>query len=174
MVLAMVMAGTAAAAMLAALMVVIADRVGVKAQITGSQSLRSVIRHTDHTGIEHNARLHQSTPGTAADTAADQNVRPQLGQKCRQSAVTAAVGGDHHGVDDLTVLNIVHLEQLGVAKMLEDLAVFFISNRNSQIKLPPMILLFFLTASAVTASVKTAPAAAVAAVLAHVDLSSGN
>jgi len=136
MALTVVVAAAAAAVVLAAPMVVIADGVGVKLQGSVEKCLYSLVSHTDDTGIEHHAGLCQCSAGAAADTAADEHISLQLLQKGRQSTVTAAVGRNDHRIDDLTAHHIIYLELLGVAKVLEDLAVF-ISNRDTHMEIPP-------------------------------------
>ena len=66
----------------------------------------------------------------AADAAADENVGLQLAEETGQSAVAAAVGGDNTQLRDLTVFHVIELKSFGVAKVLENLAVF-IGNCNS-------------------------------------------
>jgi len=46
-----------------------------------------------------------------------------LHQEARQRAVAAAIGIDHFGGDDPVAVDLIDLELLGVAKVLEDLAV---------------------------------------------------
>ena len=136
-----VVVSAAAAAVVAALVMVVADGVGVKVQVAGDQGLDSHISHTDDTGIDHDTGLSQSSACAAADTAADQHIHLHLTQKISQSTVTAAAGGNHHGVQDLTCLNIIDLELLGVTEMLKNLLIF-ISNRDSHVKfLHIMVLL---------------------------------
>jgi len=60
----------------------------------------------------------------AADAAADERVHAVLHQEARQRAVAAAIGVDHFGGDDPVTVDLIDLELLGVAKVLEDLAVF--------------------------------------------------
>ena len=105
------------------IVVVIAPDIGVKAQIAGQVIGNRGICITAAAAVELNARLCQRHLGTAADTAADQHIDVSACQKTCQRTVTAAVGVDHFRCDDLTVLNFVNLELLGVTEVLEDSTV---------------------------------------------------
>ena len=125
----------AAGVTLTVVMVVVAAlNIGVKGQNTGQEVSNRGIRIAGHAAIELNTCLCQCHPGTATDTAADQNIRLQGGQDTCQRTVTLTVGVYHLGCDHSAVLHFVNLELLGVTEMLEDQTVS-ISNCNSHISL---------------------------------------
>ena len=132
--MATVAAAAVTAAKVAFLMVVfpvmIALNIGIVEQVAGNQGFHSCISVAGNTAVQLNACCCKSHLGTAADTAADQDICMQRGQHTGQGTVAAAVGIHHFGGNDLAVLNIVNLKFLGMAEMLENLAVF-IGNCNS-------------------------------------------
>jgi len=136
MAFAVMAAPAVAATVVTTLVVVLAHGVGIVLEIPGCQSRCRSVGFSHHTGVEQNARLIQSRPGTAADAAADQGIDLHLGQEARQGPMAAAVGGHHYSVDDLTVLHIVNLELLRMAKVLEYLTVL-VSHRNTHGYIPP-------------------------------------
>ena len=109
--------------------VMVAADVGIVVQVAGQECFHSVIGIAGNTAVELDAGLRQSHLRAAADAAADQNVNTAVEQEICQSAVTAAVGIHDLGGDDSTVFNIVNLELLGVAEMLENQLVC-VSNCN--------------------------------------------
>ena len=117
----MVAAGVAALTML--VIVVVAADVRVVAEISGQQRMDSRIGITADAAEEPDSRLRQRLLRAAADAAADERVHAVLHQEARQRAVAAAVGIDHFGGDDPVTVDLIDLELLGVAKVLEDLAV---------------------------------------------------
>ena len=111
----------------AVVVVVVAMDIGVEGQLSLRQCLSRGIRAAGHAAVEPDARLCQSHLGTAADAAADQGIHIQGVQNPGQRAVAAAVGVHHFRRHHLAVLDVIDLELLGVAKVLENFAVF-ISN----------------------------------------------
>ena len=125
-------AAMAAAGMITVVMVAVvtAHNIGIVVQLTGKQCRHSSIRTAGNAAVKPDARLCQSSLGTTADAAADQNIRVQRVEHTGQGTVTAAVGTDHLRGDDLTVANIIYLKKLRVAKVLENITVG-ISDCNS-------------------------------------------
>ena len=120
----------AAAVAFAVVVVVVAADIGIVIQFAGDQGLGCRVGAAADTAIELDARLGQSHLGAAADAAADQNVRVEGIQNPCQGAVTAAHGVHNFRRYDLAVLNIINLKLLGMAEVLEDVAVF-VSNCDS-------------------------------------------
>ena len=89
-------------------------------QIGGHRLVRVALR----AGAELDAPLLQGGLGAAADAAADQHVDPLLVQEFCQGAVAAAVGADDLRSEDPAVFHLIDLKGLGMAEVLEDLAVF--------------------------------------------------
>ena len=114
------------------LTVMVALNIGIVEQIAGNQCFHSSIGTAGNTAEEPDAGCCQSHLGTAADTAADQNICLESRQNACQSAVAAAVGIHNLGSNDLAVEHIIDLKLLGVAKVLENFTVF-ISYRDSHI-----------------------------------------
>ena len=117
-------AALAAAAVVFTVMgMVIAHDVGIVGKLPCQQSGNRVIRPSGYAAVEPDPGRGQCRLGTAADSAADQNVGVQGGEHPCQRAVSAAVGADHLGSDDLSVRRIIDLKLFGVSKMLEDISV---------------------------------------------------
>ena len=117
----MVAAGVAALTVL--VVVVIAADIRIVAEISGQQRMDSRVGITADTAEEPDARLCQRLLRAAADAAADERVHTVLHQEASQRTMAAAVGIDHFGSDDPVAVDLIDLELLGVAKVLEDLAV---------------------------------------------------
>jgi len=134
----------AAAAVIAAgmtfamLMVVMtATDIGVEGQDTCQVIGNRCVCIAGAAAVELNTCLCQCHLGTAADATANQNICVQGAQHTCQSTVTAAVGVDNFGSNDLVILHFVDLELLGVTEMLEDHTVS-ISNCDSHNSFAPL------------------------------------
>lgn len=130
------MSAVAAAVVITAVMafammviVVAAPGIGVVVQSAGQQVTHSLIRVAKGTAVDGDPGLSQSIAGSAADAAADQRLHTQSLEHTRQGSMAAAAGRHHLSGQDLAVLDIVNLKGSGVAKMLENEAVF-VSNRD--------------------------------------------
>ncbi len=121
-------AGMTAVSML--VIVVVASDVGVIAEITRKQCLDSRVAGAYDTAKQTNACLRESHLRTAANTTADQNISIQTCKDGSKRTMSLSVRVYHSGGNDLSILNVVNLERLGVTEMLKDLFVF-ISNCNS-------------------------------------------
>ena len=110
--------------------VVIAADIGVKVQSAGQEQGYCLISIPADTAVKLDAGLVQRHLGTAADTAADQNIGMTTAQQICQCAMTAAHGINDLGGNDLAVFRIIDLELGTVAKMLENITAF-VSNCNS-------------------------------------------
>ena len=99
--------------------VVIAVDGGIKVQHPGQQGAHRLVRAAADAAIQLDTRLSQGRLCTAADPAADQDIRVQRAENACQSAVAAAVGVHYLRGEDLSVLRIVDLELPGMAEMLE-------------------------------------------------------
>ena len=125
------------------MIVMIALHIGVKTQIAGQEILNSSICMAEATAVKLNASLGQRHLGTAADATADQNICVQGGQNTGQGAMAAAVGIHNLGGSDLAVLHIIDLKLLGMAKVLENIAVFISDcDSHNRISFRFLILLF--------------------------------
>ena len=132
----MVAAGMGTAAVIAAgvalamvMVMVITPDIGIEIQLTRRECFHRRVCAAGHAAVELNARRSQSHLGTAANAAADQHVRMQSCQDPSQGAVAAALGIDHFGRHDLSVLHLIDLKLGRMAEVLENLTVF-ISNCN--------------------------------------------
>ena len=110
--------------------VVIAADIGIEVQRTGQEQGNCLIGISPDTAVKLDAGLVQRHLGTAADTAADQNIGMKTAQQICQCAMTAAHGINDLGGNDLAVFHIIDLELGTVAKMLENITAF-VSNCNS-------------------------------------------
>ena len=110
--------------------VVIAADIGIEVQRTGQEQGNCLIGISPDTAVKLDAGLVQRHLGTAADTAADQNIGMKTAQQICQCAMTAAHGINDLGGNDLAVFRIIDLELGTVAKMLENITAF-VSNCNS-------------------------------------------
>ena len=117
-------------AMVMVVTVVIALDVGIVYKLTGDQGIYGFVCVAGNTAEQTDAGCCQCHLGTAADTAADQNIRVQGSQNTCQSAVAAAAGIHDLGAEDLALLHIIHLKLAGMAEMLENFAIL-IGNCNS-------------------------------------------
>ena len=88
------------------------------------ERLGRCIRASRNPGVQGNARLCQGILRPASDAAADQGIRLMLPQEPGQRPMAAPRGIHHLRGDDRTVLNLVQLKLLGMAKMLENLSIF--------------------------------------------------
>ena len=125
---AMISAGMAFTVMILSMMAAL--DIGIECQLPVHQRLCRGIRTAGDTAVEPDACCRQSHLCTAADTATNQRIRIQCRQNACQCTVAAAVGIHNLGRDDLSILNIINLELLGMAKVLENHTVF-IRNCNS-------------------------------------------
>ena len=98
-------------------MVVCANRIRVIGQGAGKQRLHRLIRRALNAGKQANARLRQRLACPGANAAANQRVHLQPGQKTRQGPMAAALCGCHLRRFYFTILHIIHLESLGMAKV---------------------------------------------------------
>ena len=97
--------------------------------LAGEERVNKGVAVTRATGIDGDPSLVQRVDGTAADAAADERVDAALRQDTREGTVTGAVGAHDLRGDDLTLLHVIDLELLGLAKVLEDVAVI-VRDRN--------------------------------------------
>ena len=105
------------------LAVVVALYIGVVTESALQQRLHSLVRRACHTAVERDACLCERNLRTAADAAADQRIHAHGGEEACQCAVSAAESGHYSGADDLSVLNVIELEQRRMAEVLEYLSV---------------------------------------------------
>ena len=115
----------AAAAMVVIMIVVMMIAVGgaILREHAGDQLGNGFVRGTGDAGVELDVRVIQRDLRAHADAAADQRVNAQFFEQTSQRAVAAAGDGDDRAAH-FAVVDLVDLELLGVAKVLEDLAVF--------------------------------------------------
>ena len=106
------------------MVVMVAVDVRIIQQLAFDQRLHCFICAALDAAEQLDASLCQCVLCACADAAADQRVNAALCKQPCKCAMSAAVGADDLGRDDLTVLNVIQLELSGVAKMLEDVAVF--------------------------------------------------
>ena len=104
--------------------------IGIEVQFVFQKSGHSGIRIAGHAAVQLDSGSRQSSPGTAADTAADQNIGAQRVQDAGQRAVSASVGVHNLGSSHASILYVIDLKLFGVTKVLENLSVF-VSNCNS-------------------------------------------
>ena len=123
-----VTAATVIAAGVAFAVMVTAD-VGIVIQVACQECLHSIVSIAGNAAVELDACLSQSHLSAAADAAADQNVNAAAEEEASQGAVAAAVGVHDLGGNDGAVFNVVDLELLGMAEVLEDQFVC-VSNCN--------------------------------------------
>ena len=119
--------GSAVAAAVVAftfLMVVIAGHIAILGQSALQQLLHRRIGAAGRACIHRDARLRQRLTCAAADAAANQHLHALSLQKASQRAVALAVGVHHLAAGNLLALRLLQLELLGVAEMLEYIAVF--------------------------------------------------
>jgi len=127
-----VRAGMAAAAVVAAgtfvvmivVMMMIAGGRAAGDERSFGKSLRRFISGAGYAGEQPDARHGQRLLSAHANAAADQRFGTASGQETGQSAVSAAVGIDDFGGNDLPVFDFIELKLSGFSKMLEDIAVF--------------------------------------------------
>ena len=112
------------------MVVMIALDIGIECQLAGNERFHCCVRIAGNAAVQLDARRSQCHLRTTADAAADQNICIQSGQDTCQRAVSAAHGIDNFRCNDLTLLHIIDLKLLGVAEVLENLAVF-VSDCNS-------------------------------------------
>ena len=106
------------------MVVVAAPHIRVEAERAREQGGDRFVRAAGYAAVQADARLPERHLRAAADAAADQRIHAVGLQKARQRAMAAAVGIDDLRAPDRAVLHIVELELRGVAKVLEDAAVF--------------------------------------------------
>ena len=114
----------AAVVLAMAVIVVVAVHVRIIGKLSRQEGLYRRVGLAADAAIELNARLSQRHLGTAADAAAQEHLHLGVGQKSGQRAVSLAIGVHHLGGNHLAVLDVVELELLCMAKMLENHAVF--------------------------------------------------
>lgn len=119
----------AAVVALALLVVMIAGHIAVHGQSALQQLLHHCVGAAGRACVYRDARLGQRLARAAADAAADQHLHTLGLQKARQRTVALAIGVHHLAAGDLLALGLIQLELLGVAKVLEYVAVF-VSNRD--------------------------------------------
>lgn len=112
------------------LLMVSAHNVGIKVKRSSKQSLNGLVRLTGDASVQLNVSGLQSSAGTAADSAADQDIDLQCGENTGQCSVSAAVGVYYLRGEDFAVLNIIKLKLLGMTEVLKNFSVF-ISNCDS-------------------------------------------
>ena len=112
------------AAGMAFLMVMVADGVRVKGQVSGSQLLYCSQGVAGYTRIELDSSLNQSSAGAGADAATDELFGTQTVQEASQCAVTAAQYRNHFRADHLSIFHFRHEELPAVSEMSEDLSIF--------------------------------------------------
>ena len=112
------------AALMALAVVMVAVGVAAVAERARQQGLHRRVRAALHACVELYARLGQGHARAAAQAAADEGVHAVGAQEAGQGPVAKAARGQDGAVDDLAVLDVVELELLGVAKVLEHAAVF--------------------------------------------------
>ena len=125
----MIAAGMAFSVMI----MVAAPGIGVIVQTAAQECCHSSIRAARNTAVNHDSLLCQCHPGTAADAAADQRLHIQCPQNACQRAMAAAARGNHLSRHHFAFGDLIDLEGLRVAKVLEHHTVF-VSNRNSHKK----------------------------------------
>lgn len=121
----------AAAAMVAAgmtllmvvLTVMVAADIGIEVQFALNQRLSSCVRVSGNAAVEFDARSSQRRLCTGTDTAADQRIHTQRRKHTGKGPVAAAIGIHHPGRQDSSILHLIYLKLLCMAKMLEDLAL---------------------------------------------------
>ena len=114
----------AAAGVVAAVAVVAALDGRVIVQAVIHQGFHRLIRPAGHAAVELDPGLGQRVLGPGANAAADEDVHLSGPQEAGQGAMAAAGGVHHLAVEDPAQAHIVKLKLLGMAKVLEDLAVF--------------------------------------------------
>ena len=102
--------------------VVAATGIGIIIQGVCQEAFHSLVCVAGAAAVDGNTGIRQGKPGAAADAAANQDIDTLLGQQTSQCAVAAAVGVDHLGGQDFSILSLVELEGGGMAKMLEDVS----------------------------------------------------
>ena len=111
-------------AVVRAMVVMLAMRIGVVSKTAGEKRLYGGIRIAAYAAVYANTGFRQSLLRSAADAAADQRVHAQRPQKRCQRAMSVAVGGNKlpfpHGI----ALHRIDGKLLRVAKVLKDLPVF--------------------------------------------------
>ena len=122
----MTAAAVAAASMSFAMPVVVmvAMHRRVIGQFPGQEIIHGGISLSLHAAVEGDARMGQGVLGATADTPANQGVNVFFLQERGQCSMACAVAVKDMGFLDLVVLYGVDFELLGVAEMLENLAVF--------------------------------------------------
>ena len=99
---------------------------GIRIERKGSlgKSLRCFVSRPLNPGIKSDPGIRERHLRAHTDPAADQGVSLCRLQETRQRAVSASVGIYDLLICDLTVLNVIQLKLLRMAKMLKDLSVF--------------------------------------------------
>ncbi len=121
------MAAVPAVMMVISFAVMVAGGIRVEFQIIVQIIANSLIGAARNTSDKSDAGFAQSVLGAASDASADQDVYASFLEEACQSSVTAATCADHLFAFYVLVFDVIDLETLGVAKMLEDLTIF-ISN----------------------------------------------
>ena len=97
--------------------------------LAGEERLDECVAVARATGIDGDPSLVQRVDGTATDAAADERVDAALRQDTREGTVPGTVGAHDLRGDDLALLHVIDIELLGLAKLLEDVAVI-VRDRN--------------------------------------------
>ena len=105
-------------------LVVITTGVGIIFEVSSRKCLSRLIGRTLNARVELDSRVGERHLRTYADTTADQGVDLCGLKESRQQPVPAAVGVYDLLLDDFFILDIVQLELLRMAEMLENLSVF--------------------------------------------------
>lgn len=117
------------------LAMVIALYVGIVCKLACQQCLDSCVCITGNTAEKLDPRILQGHLSAAANAAADENVCIENLQNASQCAMPLTAGTYYLRGDDPAILNLIHLEFAGMAKMLEDLAVI-VSNCDFHMDTP--------------------------------------
>ena len=104
--------------------VVITVRVGIIFQISFGERFRRFVSRTLDSSIKFDSGIGECHLRTHSDPTADQGVHFCCLQKTGQCTMSASVGVYDLLIYDLSILNIVQLELLRVAEVLEDFSVF--------------------------------------------------
>ena len=118
-------AAVVTAGMLLSMMVVmIAFCVRVVGKGSGNAGSNRIVCTPTDTAEQLDSCLHKGHLGATANTSANEDIHTEVRKQSCQRAVTASVGVNDLGLYNDAVLDIIHLELCGVAKVLEDFSVF--------------------------------------------------
>ena len=119
----MAAAAVISAGMLGAMIMMAATGRGIINKISAEESVYHIIGFASYAAHDNNTGLVQCHPGTAADTATDQQVYILLGKQTCLCTVTASVCVQNFLAKDLPCLDFINLKSRCVAKMLIHQAV---------------------------------------------------